>query len=136
MSHSIVQFMRSISQFDMMALHNFSRAFLVREQCGNLPLCVSLPMSTLIKGGASFGKKHFRNLNYHVCPELDLTTGTREVLLEIANNPLTVRYYQEALLIALKLRIESNHARFSKQQNTLRSVRYRDHTCPEETTSV
>jgi len=58
-THSLIQFTKSLSKFDMMALR---RAFLIREECGNLPLCFSLPISTYIKGGASFGKMQVRNL--------------------------------------------------------------------------
>ena len=67
---------------------------------------------------------------------VDLTTGTREVLLQHADAPETVLYYHEAVLVALNVKIIYYDARFSKQQYTLRSVRYRESTCPNETGST
>jgi len=61
-THCRIQFTRSLSQFDTMALRSFGRDFLVREVCGNLSLWFSLPISLYIKGGASFGKMQVGNL--------------------------------------------------------------------------
>ena len=44
-------------------------------------------------------------------------------------------YYHETVIVALDVRIESYHARFSKQLYGLRSVRNRDSTCADETGS-
>jgi hypothetical protein len=42
----------------------------------------------------------------------------------------TVLFYREAVLVVPDVGIVTYHARFSKQQYTLRSVRCRDRTCP------
>ena len=43
-----------------------------------------------------------------------------------------VLYYRKAVLVAPDVIIVPYHVRFSKQQYTLRSVRCRDRTCPDE----
>jgi hypothetical protein len=64
---------------------------------------------------------------------IDITPGSREVPLWDADTHPKVLYYREAVIVAPDVRIIPCHARFSKQQYTLRSVRCRDRTCPDET---
>ena len=50
-THSLIQFTRSLSQFDMMALRNLAERFLIIEECGNLPFafhCLYLHISRVV----------------------------------------------------------------------------------------
>ena len=66
---------------------------------------------------------------------IDLTPGRREVPLWHSGTRPKVLYYREAVLVVPDVRIVPCHVLFTKQQYTLRSVRYRDRTFPDETDS-
>ena len=81
------------------------------------------------------GRCRFETLDYHPCHLIDLTPGSREVPSWQADTHPTFLYYREAAVVAAYVRIVPCHVRFSKQQFTLRSVRFRGRTCPDETDS-
>ena len=66
---------------------------------------------------------------------IDLILGSREVPQWHSDTRQNDLYYRESVLIAPDVRIIPSHVRFSEQY-TLRSVRCRDRTCPDETDSV
>ena len=61
-SHSLIQFIGPCHSSIWWLYVILAERFLIRKECGNFPLCVLLPISTYIKGDASFGKMQVRNL--------------------------------------------------------------------------
>ena len=67
----------------------------------------------------------------HLYLVIDLILGRREVPPWHLDTHPKVLYYREVLVVP-DVRIVPCHVRFSKQQYTLRSVRCRGRTCPDE----